>query len=894
MPKIRTKKIGNIEKSGILNQNFRKTLRDDQHLSNFVLRDNFHNNYSIDNDVIQYNDNNTILFIEKSVNSTLGIEDKYFSVNNKLIHTPNNFYQINESSFNVNKITESKDYNHLIYENYKNELNNDKYKPFNEDFITIETISSSSYDDLITKTSSFDSIFYNKKQEQYQVKKDYEEINVNFNKQFVYMSFNKNTDMSIINNYVKFPSSTAWNTSECCFYAGTNNTLYLDKSSNNKARFLGHTNLKSGFDIDDFVQYSNYITHNPLTIYPDDVIGTSAKFINGNSVSNPISDFGFPYSNEYEGKNEVLVPASDFINEDFILEKIHVEFKLQNFAISNNQSIPCFNTLNFFVINQKEDINTINKQYDNLFYDANSDLLEIEYQLNPGTSGANSLESINRTRDITDTAFRSTIDFNGPFSEAEYESSGLDKVLEEYTIFNANPEDDKNKSRELITSIKIANIGNKAYGSYFSTLEGFDAVIETDVDNSSMTNWDGQNVYDNILNNDFKTVKVTKDISSYNSNDHLKRFSMFHVYPKQRSSRSGMDITSDRSWAGVGENVLENPEGHVQSYLRPQDKYLFPIDAGSENEISNPYILKPKDNLIFGFNFAPSMLFNDDTVNSKKYQDLTGRDVVVLDLSNLKIKLLGRYIAEGKVFKPKLNEFENKNVKKINEFATNVVDKTGLPQQFMLKGVYYDSYSSYSEYPNAISSGKNSFSNMINIPLSINSVPQGWTTLDGLHLHFNNVRLSRDDLYFNNVNDERIIDERIAVYQAGLGYTDMQISNEFYRFSVDHFGHFFDKENNHRHKALIHVKRGKSYFNVTKKFRVNGLYTQKTGNSSDGAQHVINSYNKDSHARIGKTTYESTEGATAQYLLYLGEIGKIVDGESSFIFIDGMPQPEAS
>ena len=212
----------------------------------------------------------------------------------------------------------------------------------------------------------------------------------------------------------------------------------------------------------------------------------------------------------------------------------------------------------------------------------------------------------------------------------------------------------------------------------------------------------------------------------------------------------------------------------------------------------------------------------------------------------------------------------------------------------MLKGVYYDSYSSYSEYPNAISSGKNSFSNMINIPLSINSVPQGWTTLDGLHLHFNNVRLSRDDLYFNNVNDERIIDERIAVYQAGLGYTDMQISNEFYRFSVDHFGHFFDKENNHRHKALIHVKRGKSYFNVTKKFRVNGLYTQKTGNSSDGAQHVINSYNKDSHARIGKTTYESTEGATAQYLLYLGEIGKIVDGESSFIFIDGMPQPEAS
>ena len=62
MPKIRTKKIGNIEKSGILNQNFRKTLRDEQHLSNFVLRDIFHNSNKKDKDLVQYNDNDTIFF----------------------------------------------------------------------------------------------------------------------------------------------------------------------------------------------------------------------------------------------------------------------------------------------------------------------------------------------------------------------------------------------------------------------------------------------------------------------------------------------------------------------------------------------------------------------------------------------------------------------------------------------------------------------------------------------------------------------------------------------------------------------------------------------------------------------------------------------------------------
>ena len=238
------------------------------------------------------------------------------------------------------------------------------------------------------------------------------------------------------------------------------------------------------------------------------------------------------------------------------------------------------------------------------------------------------------------------------------------------------------------------------------------------------------------------------------------------------------------------------------------------------------------------------MLFHSTDKNNYKYTDLTGRDVIVLDLSNLKIKLLGRYISEEKVFKPKLNEFENKNIKKINEFATNVVDKTGLPQQYALKGTYYDCYSRGSEYPNAISSGKNSFSNMINIPLSLDSVPGGWTAITGLDLG------SSDDLYFNNVNDERIIDERIRIISGGLFAELKQISNEFYRFSVDHFGHFFDKQNNHRHKALINVKSGKSTFNITKKFRVNGLYTQKTDNSDDGVQHVINSYNKDMHVRL--------------------------------------------
>ena len=167
MPKIRTKKIGNIEKSGILNQNFRKTLRDEQHLSNFVLRDIFHNSNKKDKDLVQYNDNDTIFFTEKNINSTLGIENKYFDVNNKLIHTPNSFYQTNDNTFNVNRTVTSKDYHDILYENYKNELSSDRFELFNENFVTLETISALTYDELVPKTSSFDTIVYDFKKKEY-------------------------------------------------------------------------------------------------------------------------------------------------------------------------------------------------------------------------------------------------------------------------------------------------------------------------------------------------------------------------------------------------------------------------------------------------------------------------------------------------------------------------------------------------------------------------------------------------------------------------------------------------------------------------------------------------------------------------------------------------------
>ena len=77
MPKKRIKQSGNINKSGILTQNFRKELRVNSHLNNFVLRDVFHSEDEKNLDKIQFDDSNTIIFNTKTVNSTLGIERNY-------------------------------------------------------------------------------------------------------------------------------------------------------------------------------------------------------------------------------------------------------------------------------------------------------------------------------------------------------------------------------------------------------------------------------------------------------------------------------------------------------------------------------------------------------------------------------------------------------------------------------------------------------------------------------------------------------------------------------------------------------------------------------------------------------------------------------------------------
>ena len=869
MPKVRIKKSGNINKSGVLTQNFRKELLTDSHMNNFVLKDVFHNEEKNDLDIIQFNDNNTIIFNSKTVNATIGIEKKYVSSSsylnkNKVLNTPNSLDQ--DSTYEVQKIVNPEDYSHVLYSNYISELESDRNKPYNDSFVDYEVIHSDNRAELVNKAIGYESIIYNFKNRRYEISNNFEEISINFNKSIATMSFNLNNEVEDYSNtnqvknipYVKFHDNQ-------CFLAQNNNTIYLDdNSSNDDLTYYTLGNSKANYFSDITSFSAAAITNNPLTVYDNDVIGSSLNgqkvFSDTSSISNPISDFGYPFSKRFRGTSEVEVDLSKHIHEDFILEKVYVSFRLKNYAISTNTNKPCFNTLNFFVLNQRGQVDIHNRQYQNIFSSDNLDFYRAKYW------DGNSLEESQfivlpdnvpytpahvttdlRPHVITRTKFVGVLEEGNQIDGSDGRINAANIGLEKDSVYtNQTLTFSDHKQRELITNIKIANVGraiefgNKA--QMFQSLEDADAVVFSDEISESSLNSTGVVVTDYILNDEWKDINILSPVRSFKKNEYPKRFGKFEIYPKQRSERAGIPVSSEKSIdsekgvASQNRNRVVDENGIKIDYGSPSN----PLDV-NKNFLENPYIVSPKDKLIFGFNFCPSMLIQEEVdpnelINDmqNQYRDLNGRDVIMLDLRNLKIKLLGRYVAENKAFNPKKSEFENKNIKKINELSTNVVDKLGLPIQYMLRGAYYNRFTSVgSQYPNVVSLGENTFSGFNKIPqVSTGSISYG----------------------LSNMNSEMYEKVSVTNYLRGnLKHTDDERYLS-YSFKTDHFGFYSDKLNNNKHYSYTDIVTGKTTFNIEKYFRKDGYYIQKNEIAGD----VINSYNKHKNATFSDVKFIDT------------------------------------
>ncbi len=879
MPKIRKKQSGNINKSGILTQNFRKELKTDRHLNNFVLRDIFHSEDGNDLDEIKFNDEDTIVFNNKTVNATLGIEKKYikgvFSGSNKVVNTPN--ILDHDNTFNVQKIVNPEDYKHVIYSNYANELDEDKFKVFNDEFIDYETSFANFKSELVDKTTEYEKIIYNFKRKRYEIKKNFEEININFNKNFLNLSFNLNNNVAdYLNDNLQKNIPLIKNHNGQYFIALNNNTVYLDNNSvNNSHEYYSLGNCKFNY----FSSVSNFvnspITNNPLSLYTGDLIGNPSgntkAFKDGTSISNPIRNFGFPFSKRFRGNSEVEVDISKHINEDFILEKVYVEFKLKSFAVSTDDNKPVFNTLNFFILNQRGNIDFNNNHFQKLYTENNKEIQRSQRWDQTAGALAQIGASMGKDSGALPDYFVTRTHFATPLLEPGLHVDVTDgkvnikningvssKKIYEHEEINFN----NSKHRELITNIKIANVGNAIKGDietntnrYFYSLQDFDKIIYSDTISNSQLNTLGVAVKDYSISNDWKDVKILSTVKSFKRNSKLKRFSQFEIYPDQRNKRAGLSINSERS--------KNSEDGIAFDRAIVNDERGQELDFGSGNRLTalesnfhdNPYIIRPKDKLIFGFNFCPSMILSDepdsDLILSQKneYSEYNGRDVVTLDLRKLKIKLLGRYVSNDVAFVSKNNEFENKNIKKINETSINVVDKAGLPSQFMLKGAYYNCFSSkpinpFSVHPpNAVSGGDNTFSGFVNIPqVSPSSISYGLSQMN-------------QEMYVTGSSD--ISSNIVSYLRDDKKYKDSEFYLN-YRFKVDHFGFISDKINYNKHYAYLDTKTNKTTYNIQKFFRIDGLFLQKDESAGD----VINSYNKDKNAALSDVKFIDTSSTT--------------------------------
>ena len=79
-----------------------------------------------------------------------------------------------------------------MYSNYENELGNDKNKPFNDVYVDYELLFDSKESNLINKKTDYEKIIYNFKRSRYEIKRNYEEIDIDFDKNIACLSFNLN------------------------------------------------------------------------------------------------------------------------------------------------------------------------------------------------------------------------------------------------------------------------------------------------------------------------------------------------------------------------------------------------------------------------------------------------------------------------------------------------------------------------------------------------------------------------------------------------------------------------------------------------------------------------------------------------------------------------------
>lgn len=744
MPKIRTKqiyKLNNgqyIKKSGTLTRSLRNIIKKENNYKSFFEENFLHNSSGVELNTIPYDDRKTILFVEKNVNSTLSIEDKYIT-NNKVLHTPNEF----DTTDKINKIVRSNVYSTFIKENHVDE----QLLPYNDSyFINKADIESG--------------------KEEIRIKLEFDEP--------CRLSFNKDSSSS--------QTITLNNTSYNC----SNSSMVYFNFSNKKWDYLGDINKNYFNNITDFID-------SPIGF--NSISSVKTNKIDNQSLGYPITTFGFPFDDRYQGLNRHMLKAERYITKPFVLEGIKIKFKGTSRAeIGSNFNLQILNSLNFFIINQRKNLNK--SSFYNLGLDSGSfDYFTITQVAGNGVYNQNSQ---NTTYSIDNFPIYTDVTKTNTIGET---STLLDSS-------NSNPDysDLSSSQREIISYINIVNFSSGGTDESNLNIDIDSIRRNSDFIYEDLSQSSDSSIFSNC-NYDDKEIEVLCNVKTPVSHKTLESFGKFNVYPETNfRNRTGTEYKSERS--------------RKSDYSLKSDVKTSVDDAGKSLTISknsskeNYYLLLPSDELIIGFSFNPNMNINSG--------NKSGRDIFIIK-DKLDISLIGRYYQKDAPTNSRNISYKNNAYKRINYFKQlNISDAVGMNNTYLNKGAYYDSQA----VKTVTLKNKETFHYIIN---NINSSAETEKYSDAVK----SITLSD---FKKSINvDEELLDN--------IDIDKKEYSHQYVNYFS--FGNVKDRLNYNRFSTFKDLNFNRTYNTVLKRFR-NSVFQEITSSKS---------YNSSANSRLNTLSY---------------------------------------
>lgn len=666
MPKIRSGIKNPYIKSGSVTKTFKNVIKEHDSNQGFYPTNKFTTGFKLDDFNQIFDDTNTIDTTSKSVNHVFGIESSYKAANNKLIHTPSTFDT--NDDFLVTKEVEIENYDNILPKNNFSI----QYTPYVDNYLNTNN------DNLTSiQTSAFDETSYNVS-DQVSI-----EIELNFNtpailqnNEFYVDNFTKKVEK------ISFDYYAASDADREKFTAKNNPVAYFNFKENTWEYILnsheGNPPNDSEYNNDE--SFLNVLSKTNIAFSPG--YNPHETGYNINTIGIPCFNSKFPIGEQWYAEEDTLLKMSDYITNDFILEKVifkcenvsskcqgnyykvydnnNNEINITNFYKENIDYKYLTNTLNFFVLNQKSNQvnpysfwegsgNLSNKKYRNdvYFLDATNNSSELTRNLNARNSIINDYIGGNTLTK----SFKNTL--------GNYEEKSIIT---------------KSSTRELV-SVNNFLIFNKTLAQDVNVEERLDKIKNEDyIDNSLEVS----SSFD--INFENKVVEISSDCKVPNiSNIHSKHL-LYLTTDTTKIYSSNYLGGRDLQGNDFGRNLFNKRSSEINA--------SFTIDNNEITELKNkfyksPYILKPEDNLIFGVN---------------SYTNGNILPYILMLEKSVKVVLVGRHVINDKKKINKKQSIVSNNILKTTISEPICDEWDVVPTESIYNGIYDNIYNNEDRY----------------------------------------------------------------------------------------------------------------------------------------------------------------------------------------------------